>query len=254
MRFGANLNLKIFCSRPEIREQAMVGIGVAAAASRRPVAAASAPETAPVLACAVAQAGQNEEAREFTLPAAITPPGASAEGIRQAIERLERAVELDPDFAFAHSELADCYSLLNWYVEPPPPAAWQRARNRPCRAVEADPGLAEAHASLGFVKLHYDRDWEGAERELQKAIQLKPGTQVAHRWYAFSLSAMGRHEAAFNEMERAREISPQSPVLATARSKRSVPCEDYDVRSSNVIRRWLSTWRGGGAHGVALGL
>jgi tetratricopeptide (TPR) repeat protein len=84
------------------------------------------------------------------------------------------------------------------------------------RAVAADPELAEAHASLGFVKLHYDRDWEAAERELRQAILLKPGIQVAHRWYAFSLSAMGRHEEAFAEIERARQISPQSPVLATA--------------------------------------
>src|SRR5262249_12540998 len=69
---------------------------------------------------------------------------------------------------------------------------------------------------LGFVRLHFDRDWEGAERELRMAIQLKPTAQVAHRWFAFSLSAMGRHEEAFAEMERAREISPQSAVLATA--------------------------------------
>ncbi len=68
----------------------------------------------------------------------------------------------------------------------------------------------------GFVKLHFDRDWEGAERELRRAIRLKPGVQVAHRWYAYSLSAMGRHEEAAAEIERAREISPQSPVIATA--------------------------------------
>jgi eukaryotic-like serine/threonine-protein kinase len=162
------------------------------------------------------QAGENEEARQLYTAGRYYSTRRSAEGLRQAIERLERAVHLDPDFAIAHSELADCYSLLNWYVEPPPPAAWQRAKQSAMRAVEADPELAEAHASLGFVKLHYDRDWEDAERELRKAIELKPGAQVAHRWYAFSLSAMGRHEEAFNEMERAREISPQSPVLATA--------------------------------------
>jgi tetratricopeptide (TPR) repeat protein len=84
------------------------------------------------------------------------------------------------------------------------------------RAVEADPELAEAHASLGFVRLHFDRDWDDAEHELRKAIQLRPSNQVAHRWYAYSLSAMGRHEEAVKEIERAREISPQSPVIATA--------------------------------------
>jgi hypothetical protein len=50
----------------------------------------------------------------------------TAAGLRQAIERLARAVELDPESALAHGELADCYSLLNWYVEPPPADAWHQ--------------------------------------------------------------------------------------------------------------------------------
>jgi serine/threonine protein kinase/tetratricopeptide (TPR) repeat protein len=162
------------------------------------------------------QPGGSEEARQLYTAGRYYATRRTAEGMRQAIERLTRAVELDPEFALAHAELADCYSLLNWYVEPPPEEAWQLAKQSAMRAVAADPEMAEAHASLGFVKLHYDRDWEAAEGELRKAIMLKPGIQVAHRWYAFSLSAMGRHEEAFAEIERAREISPQSPVLATA--------------------------------------
>jgi len=169
--------------------------------------ASPAPETQP--------AG-NEEARQLYTAGRYYATRRTAEGLRQAIERLERAVEIDSQFAMAHAELADCYSLLNWYVEPPPPEAWQRAKRSATRAVAADPEMGEAHASLGFVRLHYDRDWDSAERELRKAIQLKPGNQVAHRWYAYSLSAMGRHDEAFAEIERAREISPQSPVMATA--------------------------------------
>jgi tetratricopeptide (TPR) repeat protein len=154
----------------------------------------------------------------------------------RAIERLKRAVELDPEFALAHSELADCYSLLNWYVEPPPEDAWDLAKQSALNAVKADPKLAEARASLGFVRLHYDRDWERAERELRTAIQLKPGAQVAHRWYAFSLSAMGRHQEAFTEMERAREISPQSPVLATAVANVLFLAGRYDEAIASVQR------------------
>jgi serine/threonine protein kinase/tetratricopeptide (TPR) repeat protein len=173
--------------------------------------------TSPVLSPAPqTQPNGNEEARQLYTAGRYYATRRTAEGLRQAIERLERAVELDPEFALAHSELADCYSLLNWYVEPPPPEAWQRAKQSAIRAVRADPELAEAHASLGFIRLHYDRDWDDAERELRNAILLKPGIQVAHRWYAYSLSAMGRHQEAFSEIERAREISPQSPVLATA--------------------------------------
>ncbi len=158
----------------------------------------------------------NEEARQLYTAGRYYATRRTAEGLWQAIDRLKRAVEIDPEFALAHAELADCYSLLNWYVEPPPENAWALAKESALNAVKADSDLAEAHASLGFVRLHYDRDWEDAERELRTAIQLKPSAQVAHRWYAFSLSAMGRHKEAFAEVERAREISPQSAVLATA--------------------------------------
>jgi tetratricopeptide (TPR) repeat protein/serine/threonine protein kinase len=180
---------------------------------RSPIAG---PVTVPVPSPAPdTQAGENEEARQLYTAGRYYSTRRTAEGLRQAIERLEKAVELAPDFAIAHAELADCYSLLNWYIEPPPPEAWGRAKQAALRAVEADPQLAEAHAALGFVRLHYDRDWKDAERELRKAIQLKPRNQVAHRWYAYSLSAMGRHDEAFAEMERARQISPQSAVIAT---------------------------------------
>jgi serine/threonine protein kinase/tetratricopeptide (TPR) repeat protein len=189
----------------------------AAVPRRRKSRSTSTPMTSPVASPAPeTQPGGNEEARQLYTAGRYYATRRTAEGLRQAIERLERAVEIDPQFAMAHAELADCYSLLNWYVEPPPPEAWQRAKRSATRAVAADPEMAEAHASLGFVRLHYDRDWDSAERELRKAIQLKPSNQVAHRWYAYSLSAMGRHDEAFAEIERAREISPQSPVMATA--------------------------------------
>jgi len=189
----------------------------AAARERRRSGSHIAPITTAILMPAPeTQTGENEEARQLYTAGRYYSTRRTAEGLRQAIERFERAVEIDPEFAIAHAELADCYALMNWYVEPPPEGAWERAKESALRAVEADPNLPEAHASLGFVRLHYDRDWLDAERELRKAIQLKPSNQVAHRWYAYSLSAMGRHDEAYAEIERARQISPQSAVIATA--------------------------------------
>jgi tetratricopeptide (TPR) repeat protein len=190
---------------------------VAAVSSRRRQPSLPTNITSQILSPAAdTQTGENEEARQLYTAGRYYSTRRTAEGLRQAIERLERAVELDPEFAIAHAELADCYSLLNWYVEPPPEGAWKQAKIAAIRAVEADSNLAEAHASLGFVRLHYDRDWQEAERELRTAILLRPSNQVAHRWYAFSLSAMGRHDEAYAEIEKARQISPQSPVIATA--------------------------------------
>ncbi|HSS18921.1 MAG TPA: protein kinase [Pyrinomonadaceae bacterium] len=207
----------------------------------------------------------SEEARGLYTAGRYYATRRTAEGMRQAIERLNKAVELDPTFALAHAELADCYALLNWYVEPPPAGAWELAKQSALRAVAADPLLAEGHASLGFVRLHHDRDWQDAEKELRQAIMLKPGIQVAHRWYAFSLSAMGRHEEAFAEMERARQISPQSPVLATAvanvlflagkydeaiaQSKKALELDSGAV-SAHTVLRW--SYEKKGLHNEAL--
>jgi eukaryotic-like serine/threonine-protein kinase len=191
----------------------------AAAAVRKPLTGprgeTSGPITSPLPEAPDTLPSENEEARQLYTAGRYYATRRTAEGLRQGIERFERAVELDPQFALAHAELADCYSLLNWYVEPPPPEAWERAKQAALSAVESGPDLTEAHAALGFVRLHYDRDWEDAELELRKAIELKPSNQVAHRWYAYSLSAMGRHDEAYAEIQRAREILPQSPVMAT---------------------------------------
>src|SRR6185503_11982040 len=220
------------------RDQVSAQAAAAAVARRRSeLSAVSSPITSPVpVPAPQTQAAVNEEARRLYTAGRYYSTRRSADGLRQAIERLERAVALDPDFALAHSELADCFALLNWFVEPPPPEAWQRAKESATRAVQADPDLAEGHASLGFIRLHYDRDWADAERELRKAILLRPTNQVAHRWYAYSLSAMVRHDEAVVEIERARDISPQSAVIATAVANVLFLAGRYDVAIAQCLK------------------
>jgi hypothetical protein len=104
-----------------------------------------------------------QEARQLYTAGRYYSTRRTTEGLWQAIDRLKHAVELDPEFARAHAELADCYALLNWYVEPPPADAWKLAKQSAINAVTADPKLAEARASLGFVRLHYDRDMRKRE-------------------------------------------------------------------------------------------
>jgi serine/threonine protein kinase/tetratricopeptide (TPR) repeat protein len=202
---------------------------------------------------------EDDEANQLYVAGRYFATRRTAEGLRQAIERFERAVERDPSFALAYAEMADCYALLNWYVEPPPAEAWERARAAALRAVEADDQLTDAHASLGFVKLHYDWDFAGAESEFKRAIELKPDNQVARRWHAFNLSAMGRHEEAIAEIRRAQEISPRSPVIATAFANVLFFAQRYDEAikqcrrsleldpgslSAHIILRWAYEWKG----------
>jgi tetratricopeptide (TPR) repeat protein len=159
---------------------------------------------------------ENAEAYQLYLAARYFERKRNAQGLREAIGRYERAVEIDPTFAHAYAAVAECYALLNWYVEPPPPDAFAKAKEAAQRAVELDDTLADAHYSLGCVKLFYERDHAGAETHFGRAIQLDPKNASARRWHSLNLSATGRHAEALAEIRRAQEISPRSAVIATA--------------------------------------
>jgi len=202
---------------------------------------------------------ESEEAYQLYVAGRYYATRRTAGGLWQGIERLERAVGIDPSFALAHSELADSYSLLNWYVEPPPLNAWPLALESALNAVAADPRLAETHASLGFVRFHYERDWMAAESEFRLAIELNPAIQVARRWHALNLSAMGRHQEALAEITRAQELAPRSTAVANAHANILFFAEKFDAciaqcqktmeldpgsLSAHIILRWTYEMKG----------
>lgn len=91
-------------------------------------------------------------------------------------------------------------------------AVWNELGNR---AVELDDRLAEAHTSLALVTENYAYDWQTAEKEYRRAIQLNPSYATAHQWYAECLSFEGRFKEALAESERARQLDPLSLIIQT---------------------------------------
>lgn len=136
----------------------------------------------------------------------------SASGIERAIAHLQRATELDPGFAPGHAGLADSYVLaaLGYAAVPD---ALQRAEDAARRAIMADPELPEAHTSLGFVALNRSWDWQTAERELARAVELNPSDARAHQWYAQVALYRQQYGLSARRYERALELDPLSVVI-----------------------------------------
>jgi TolB-like protein/DNA-binding winged helix-turn-helix (wHTH) protein/Flp pilus assembly protein TadD len=138
-------------------------------------------------------------------------------GTEKAIDYFHQATEKDPNYALAFTGLADSYislALSEALQESlPPKEAFPKARAAVDRALELDHALAEAHASLAHIKFQYDRDWSGAEKEFQLAIELGPNFANAHQWYALSLMWSGRLDEALNQIKLARELDPLSLVI-----------------------------------------
>ena len=139
------------------------------------------------------------------------------QGIRTAIDHFEKSIASDPAFALAYTKLAYCYTLVGvaGYGNFPRDVAEKKAKEAVIKALELDPTLAEAYAAMGYIKFRIDWDWDGAEKEFKKAIDLKPGYATAHEWYGLFLAVQGRMDEALSEMNKAYMLDPQSPSVNT---------------------------------------
>jgi len=136
----------------------------------------------------------------------------SERGLRKAIGCFESAMQEDPQFALPHSGLADSLTLLSFYEIASPSEVMPAARRAAQKAIDLDPNSAEAHASLADVLLHFDRDWQGADREYRRSIQCNPDYALGYHWYANLLAARGQHQAAHKAIMQALEINPVSII------------------------------------------
>lgn len=134
------------------------------------------------------------------------------ENVRKAIGHFEEAIRLDRAYAQAYAGLAECYVLLPSvaYGETTPSEAMPKARAAARQALDIDDTLAEAHNSLGAVKLYYEWDWQGAEREFKLALGLNPDYAPARYSYSNLLAVTGRWQEFLRESAAAKELDPFS--------------------------------------------
>src|SRR5262249_30865666 len=135
------------------------------------------------------------------------------ESFQEAQRQFHHALELVPDYAPAWSGLADAYyGMSSLYL--PPGEAIPKAREAALKALALDSTLAEAHVSLGITKVAFDWDWAGAEREFDRAIELKPNDSNAHFWRGKLLVMEGRFDEGLAGIRKAMDLDPLSSLVA----------------------------------------
>jgi len=152
------------------------------------------------------------------------------ENLNRAIGYFETATSQDPHYALAYAGLSDCYAVIGAAIFGTVPAdeAAPKARQAAQRALEIDPTLAEAETSLATVKFNYDWDWTGAEEGFEHAIQLNPSYATAYQRYSLLLTAMGRFQDGFTQINKARELDPSSFSINFSLGWRLYLARQYD--------------------------
>jgi DNA-binding winged helix-turn-helix (wHTH) protein/tetratricopeptide (TPR) repeat protein len=132
----------------------------------------------------------------------------------KAREYLDRAVELDPNYAKAWAGKAYAFSLIWGEARPSEPEdireRYERSMEAAKRALTIDPNVSEAYTSLCENKFAYEYDSDEAEKDCKRAIELDPESPPAHTMYSMLLSSLGQHEQALSQIRTAMELEPAS--------------------------------------------
>ncbi|MEE8228021.1 MAG: adenylate/guanylate cyclase domain-containing protein, partial [Kiloniellales bacterium] len=145
-----------------------------------------------------------------------------AEDSIEALKFLQRAIELDPNFASAFAGLAFTlyYNVILGFSREPA-ADIARALEAGMTAVRVDENDPFAHVALGRV---YTAKGEhgAAIQSCDRAITLNPSYASAHFGRAHSLWMSGRPEDAIRSHDEAMRLSPRDPLLWAFQASKAI--------------------------------
>jgi TolB-like protein len=158
---------------------------------------------------------ENYEAYEYYLKGRYFWYRRYEKGLQRALQYFQQAVEKDPGYALPYMGIADTFASLGVFSFMSPFHAFSRAKAAANKALEIDPELAEPYASLGWIALWHDWDWQAAETFFLRAIQMQPDYAPVHQWYGNCLACMGRFDESIQEGRKACELEPLEPINST---------------------------------------
>jgi tetratricopeptide (TPR) repeat protein len=165
---------------------------------------------------------------------------ATQDGFVRAIGHYEQVIDRAPNFAPAHAALALSVHLLGVYGGRPTSETEPRAKAAALRALELGGDLAEARAVLGGVAAMHDWDWEAAEAEYRLALEVDQSSSAARQWYAYHLSAMGRHDDAIAQARLGMQFDPLNPTGRLVLADQLMIGRDYGQARAELERALLS--------------
>jgi TolB-like protein/Tfp pilus assembly protein PilF len=133
--------------------------------------------------------------------------------MKKAIECYQQALAKDPTYAIPYVGIADVFNVFGLWSFIDPKDAFSKAKAAVSKALELDDTLGEAYTSLAFINMCFDWDWDEAEKNYKRGIELNPKNAYAHGWYAIFLVGQRRNKDAIEEAHTALEFEPLSPIM-----------------------------------------
>ena len=153
----------------------------------------------------------------------------SEAGMLAAIESFERSVAQDPGYAPAYAGLSMAYGLSVMYGHPELDGyeLYNRGMAMANRAIELDENDAEAYAARGYLRTKARGEFQQAEADLVRALELAPNSADALGWYAHLFQREEQYDRAFDEMATSIDIDPLAPGRRNGNAFGALASGDY---------------------------
>jgi TolB-like protein/Tfp pilus assembly protein PilF len=154
----------------------------------------------------------NPDAYEAFLKGKFFYDKSTEEGFKKGVDYLERAIDIDPNYAEAHAWLSSAYWVPSAFGYSRPGESFLKARSAANNAMALDETLSVAHGSVGWIALGYDWEWEKAKESFEQALELNPNDPDAYEGLAWYFVVAGRFDEAVDMMQTAVKLDPLSRV------------------------------------------
>ncbi|MCP4272609.1 MAG: tetratricopeptide repeat protein [Gammaproteobacteria bacterium] len=149
----------------------------------------------------------SDQAYKYFIMAQAHYKNANVDSYDKAIELLDKALFLSPDYALAYSSKAIGHLLRFQYNGEDLSKAVDVASVALEKALKIDPLQPEAYAATGLMYT-YTQEYDKAEPAFVKAIELNPKLRLARHNFGYMLWKQGRNREALEQLEAALAIDP----------------------------------------------
>ena len=154
----------------------------------------------------------SERAQELYLDGLQLRSRRDIDTTNQSIEKFAAALKEDPNYSEAWAAYGTAISIAVIRQKLTPADGIPRARAAAARAIELAPGEATGYVLQGQILMDHDKDFAGAKRELDRAMELDDHESLVWHSLAMWHGQLGQVEEAFAAIRRARELEPTRPI------------------------------------------
>ncbi len=156
--------------------------------------------------------------------------------LRRSIECYQQALRADPQYAAAYAHLAGSMILLSLFGSAAPSMVIQDANTFIYRALRLNPNNPAGHLWRGLIHAVHDWNWDGAEVDFQRALELNPNFVTARVFYAAAVMCPHRRFAeARAHLAAAALIDSTSALLEMVRG--IIECYDGNLAEGEAAFR-----------------